>query len=132
VLCRWRQEEAAASPGFVHVEIVAALGADEQSGHDPAAAWRENESGVWLHGNAQGDRWNGRDFYSPDRRAKYTAAHLGRFRGVLQLDGYAGFAALPAGTTALAACWEHARRRFYDVQQATGSPIAAEAFLITH
>jgi transposase len=27
----------------------------------------------------------------------------------------------------LAACWAHARRKFYDVQEATGSPIAAEA-----
>jgi hypothetical protein len=51
---------------------------------------------------------------------------------VLQVDGYAGFAALPAGAAALAPCWEHARRKFYDIQKATGSPIAAEAFLITH
>jgi len=27
----------------------------------------------------------------------------------------------------LAACWAHARRKFYDVHEATGSPIAAEA-----
>ncbi|MBO6836680.1 MAG: IS66 family transposase, partial [Alphaproteobacteria bacterium] len=27
----------------------------------------------------------------------------------------------------LAACWAHARRKFYDVEQATGSPIAGEA-----
>ena len=27
----------------------------------------------------------------------------------------------------MAACWAHARRKFYDVQEATGSPIAAEA-----
>src|SRR5260370_2152709 len=27
----------------------------------------------------------------------------------------------------LAACWAHARRKFYDLHQATGSPIAAEA-----
>jgi hypothetical protein len=27
----------------------------------------------------------------------------------------------------LAACWAHARRKFYDVHQATASPIAAEA-----
>jgi hypothetical protein len=30
------------------------------------------------------------------------------------------------GDIALAACWAHARRKFYDVQQATGSPIAGE------
>ncbi len=27
----------------------------------------------------------------------------------------------------LAACWAHARRKFYDLHEATGSPIAAEA-----
>src|SRR5690606_26547056 len=27
----------------------------------------------------------------------------------------------------LAACWAHTRRKFYDVEQQTGSPIAAEA-----
>jgi hypothetical protein len=47
---------------------------------------------------------------------------------VLQVDGYAGFERLAAGgAVTLAACWAHARRKFYEVQQATGSPIAAEA-----
>lgn len=31
------------------------------------------------------------------------------------------------GDIVLAACWAHARRKFYDVQQAIGSPIAEEA-----
>ena len=31
------------------------------------------------------------------------------------------------GDIALAACWAHARRKFYDLHEATGSPIAAEA-----
>ena len=31
------------------------------------------------------------------------------------------------GEIMLAACWAHTRRKFYDVHQATGSPIAAEA-----
>lgn len=31
------------------------------------------------------------------------------------------------GAIVLAACWAHTRRKFYDVHQATGSPIAAEA-----
>jgi len=29
--------------------------------------------------------------YSPDRKAERPAAHLQDFRGVLQVDGYAGF-----------------------------------------
>ena len=44
------------------------------------------------------------------------------------IDGYAGFEKLAAsGDIVLAACWAHARRKFYEFHQATGSPIAAEA-----
>jgi hypothetical protein len=67
-------------------------------------------------------------FYSPDRKAERPAAHLERFRGILQVDGYAGFETLAeSGEVVLAACWAHARRKFYEFHQATGSPIAAEA-----
>ena len=44
-------------------------------------------------------------FYSPDRKAERPAAHLQDFRGVLQVDGYAGFERLTApGDIVLAAC----------------------------
>ncbi|MCH8154251.1 MAG: IS66 family transposase [Proteobacteria bacterium] len=67
-------------------------------------------------------------FYSPDRKAERPTAHLEDFQGVLQVDGYAGFETLAAkGDIVLAACWAHARRKFYEFHQATGSPIAAEA-----
>jgi len=47
---------------------------------------------------------------------------------VLQVDGYTGFEQLTAGgAIKLAACWAHTRRKFYEVAQATGSPIATEA-----
>jgi transposase len=88
---------------------------------------------LWVY--ARDDRpWSGADppavvyFYSPDRRAERPASHLARFRGVIQVDGYPGFERLGAGgAIRLAACWAHARRKFYEVHQATGSPIAAEA-----
>ena len=88
---------------------------------------------LWVY--ARDDRpWSGSDppaavyFYSPDRRAERPASHLARFRGVVQVDGYPGFERLCiGGGIQLAACWAHARRKFYEVQQATGSPIAAEA-----
>ena len=88
---------------------------------------------LWVY--ARDDRpWAGPDppaavfFYSPDRKALRPASHLENFKGVLQVDGYPGFEALPAnGDILLAACWAHARRKFYEFQQATGSPIAAEA-----
>ncbi|MGD9924954.1 MAG: IS66 family transposase, partial [Pseudorhodoplanes sp.] len=66
--------------------------------------------------------------YSPDRRAERPAAHLQRFTGTVHVDGYPGFDRLPAaGHIQLAACWAHARRKFYEVHQATGSPVAADA-----
>src|SRR6202790_1358343 len=88
---------------------------------------------LWVY--ARDDRpWFGPEppaavyFYSPDRKAERPAAHLQAFRGVLQVDGYAGFERLTApGDIVLAACWAHARRKFYDLHEATGSPIAAEA-----
>jgi transposase len=50
---------------------------------------------------------------------------------VLQVDGYSGFESLledrPPGAIRLAFCWAHCRRRFYELHQATGSPLAAEA-----
>ena len=50
------------------------------------------------------------------------------FRGVIHVDGYAGFNELFAGNRiAEAACWAHVRRKFFDVHAATGSPIANEA-----
>jgi transposase len=88
---------------------------------------------LWVY--ARDDRpWSGPEppaavyFYSPDRKAERPAAHLQDFRGVLQVDGYAGFERLTGpGDIVLAACWAHARRKFYDLHEATGSPIAAEA-----
>ena len=66
--------------------------------------------------------------YAPDRKAERPALHLENFKGVLHVDGYAGFERLAAnGDVVLAACWAHTRRKFYEVEQATGSPVAAEA-----
>jgi transposase len=66
--------------------------------------------------------------YSPDRKGERPRAHLKSFRGVLQADGYAGFEQLYAdGSIVEAACWAHARRKFYDIHAANQSPLAAEA-----
>ena len=88
---------------------------------------------LWVY--ARDDRpWNGTDppaavyLYSPDRKAERPASHLAGFSGIVQVDGYPGFDRLTrGGRILLAGCWAHARRKFYEVQQATGSPIAAEA-----
>jgi transposase len=72
-------------------------------------------------------------FYSPDRSAAHPTAHMAGFTGFLQADGYAGFEGLynPArtkpGPITEVACWAHCRRKFFDVWEATKSPVAKEA-----
>ena len=67
-------------------------------------------------------------FYSPDRKGEHPRTHLKDFRGVIHVDGYAGFNELFAGNRiAEAGCWAHVRRKFFDVHAATASPIAKEA-----
>jgi transposase len=68
--------------------------------------------------------------YSPDRKGKHPCEHLHRFGGILQADGYAGFNGLydrAKHPPTEAACWAHARRKFYDLFKATQSPLAQEA-----
>ena len=66
--------------------------------------------------------------YTPDRKGEHPRAHLQDFRGILQADGYAGFAGLYGdGRVVEAACLAHARRKFWDVHKATGSRLAREA-----
>jgi hypothetical protein len=66
--------------------------------------------------------------YSEDRKAEHPATHLKGFRGLLQVDGYAGFTRLVTdGVPRIAFCWAHTRRKFHDIHVATQSPIAEEA-----
>jgi transposase len=66
--------------------------------------------------------------YTEDRKGEHPRQHLSSFAGILQADGYAGFHHLyEGGRIVEAACWAHVRRKFYDIQVATGSVIAAEA-----
>ncbi len=68
--------------------------------------------------------------YSEDRKGIRPASHLANFKGVLQVDGYAGFKRLACdradASIKLAFCWAHARRPFYDFFVSTQSPLAAE------
>lgn len=67
-------------------------------------------------------------FYSPDRKGEHPQAHLKSFKGVLHADGYAGFnAVFETGLVTEAACWAHARRKFFDIHAANASPLAKEA-----
>lgn len=66
--------------------------------------------------------------YTPDRKGIHPQTHLANFEGVLQADAYAGFNALyEDGTIREAACWAHARRKFYDLHEARPSALTTEA-----
>ena len=56
-------------------------------------------------------------FYSPDRSGEHPQRHLVTWSGILQADAYGGYgklyAARQAGPIAEAACWAHARRKFF-------------------
>jgi len=88
---------------------------------------------LWTY--ARDDRpWGGSDppgvayVYAPDRKAERPSAHLTSFKGVLQVDGYAGYRPLAErGDVELAFCWSHVRRRFYELAAAGPAPIASEA-----
>ena len=59
-------------------------------------------------------------FYSPDRSGKHAEDHLASWAGLLQADAYAGFNRLydadrRPGPVVEAACWAHARRKFFDL-----------------
>ena len=62
--------------------------------------------------------------YSPDRKGERPAGHLAGFSGFLHADAYAGYS-LPGITHVQ--CMAHARRYFFDVFDATKSPVAQEA-----
>ena len=58
--------------------------------------------------------------------------HLAGFAGLMQADAYAGFNRLYAAERkpapiVEAACWAHARRKFFDLARINKAPIAAEA-----
>jgi transposase len=71
-------------------------------------------------------------FYSPDRGGEHPEQHLASYAGLMQADAYAGFNRLyeanrKGGPIVEAACWAHARRKFFDLARLSKAPIAAEA-----
>ncbi len=72
--------------------------------------------------------------FAPDWKEEHVLSHLADSRGILQADGYKGYAKLyepgPDGTRRLreAACWAHLRRDFHDFWTSTKSEIVREAF----
>jgi len=86
---------------------------------------------IWAY--ARDDKpWGGSDppmvvyVYAADRKGERAEAHLKDFAGILQVDGYGGYAALARrrNDVSLAFCWAHVRRKFYEL--ADTSPVATE------
>jgi transposase len=76
---------------------------------DDRAAGSSDTAAVWFA-------------YSPDRKAEHPQRHLKDFKGILQADGYAGYERLyeqrdehARPVIMEAACWAHARRKFFDI-----------------
>jgi transposase len=56
--------------------------------------------------------------YSANRRGEHPATHLGAYSGILQADAFAGYNGLYEGERIIeAACWAHARRKYFDIHQ---------------
>lgn len=71
-------------------------------------------------------------FYSRDRGGTHPRGHLAGYAGILQADAYAGFNDLylptrQPGPITEAACWAHARRKFYVLGETAKAPLALEA-----
>ncbi|WP_297919794.1 IS66 family transposase [Metallibacterium sp.] len=65
--------------------------------------------------------------YCASRSGQHARRFLGDWRGRLMVDDFSGYKALfCTGITELG-CWAHARRKYYDLHQASGSPVAQEA-----
>lgn len=88
---------------------------------------------LWAYA-ADDPPWDGSEppgvayVYAPDRKAERPIAHLDSFRGILQVDGHAGYRRLAErGDVQLAFCWVHVRRNFYKLATPGPAPIASEA-----
>lgn len=71
-------------------------------------------------------------YYSPDRGGEHPAKHLARYSGLMQADAYSGYnrlytASRQPGLIVEAACWAHARRKFFELAELQKAPLAIEA-----
>ncbi len=65
-------------------------------------------------------------YYSRDRRGEHPQAHLAGYSGIMQADAYEGYNALylstrKPGPIREAACWAHARRKFFEFADVEGN-----------
>src|SRR5438034_1995185 len=104
----------------------------------PVLAKGQTRTGrLWTY--VRDDRpFGGRDppaavlFYSRDRGGEHPERHLVGYAGLMQADAYAGFnklyeTARKPKPIIEAACWAHARRKFFDLARLKEAPIAIDA-----
>lgn len=66
--------------------------------------------------------------FCESRAGKHPSSFLAGWRGHLMVDDYAGYNAVLGGSGVIElGCLAHARRKFFDLHQAGGSPIGAKA-----
>jgi len=65
--------------------------------------------------------------YAPSRSAEHAQALLANYHGIVQCDGYVAYKKLNENRIALAFCWAHLRRKFYDIAKGGDAPVATEA-----
>jgi len=68
--------------------------------------------------------------FAMSRAGEHPTRFLAAFTGTLVVDGYSGYSAVLRRPDIIeAGCMAHARRPFYEIAQATGSPIAQSALI---
>jgi transposase len=65
--------------------------------------------------------------YQTSRAGRHARDFLGKWRGHLMVDDFAGYKALFADGVTELGCLAHARRKFFDLHAAQANPIALEA-----
>ncbi len=104
----------------------------------PVLAKKKTRTGrIWVY--LRDDRpFGGKDppaaffEYSASRHGEYPRKHLSGWAGVMQADAFAGYNELydarrQPGPIYEAACWAHARRKFFELAKSAKAPIAIEA-----
>jgi transposase len=65
--------------------------------------------------------------FCTSRSGEHARRFLGDWRGTLMVDDYGGYKALFRNGITELGCWVHARRKFFEQYQASGSALAKEA-----
>jgi transposase len=83
------------------------------------------KSYLWIFRGGDPERPVLRYQYHPSRAGSVPLTYLAGFRGFVQTDGYNGYDALGRKPgIVMVGCWAHARRKFHEVLQAAGPPVA--------